>query len=586
MPTYLGGSISISLSHADLEKTLTRNPVRRVGKEVRENLEAVQEEFSNHGIRLQEQTITPEGGDLSLRFLGEAQDMPFYMMKAGQRLHHPSRPESPSIEKQSPDNGAQITAHATSASTSKLASHFALNRPFQSHERRALNLTVSLTPSAFLPQPTCTVPSKQRPQRQDVKVDVFLNGARCACTYFPARSLGSRGLSHLSENFHGQRVDLSIEKPWIMVPVGQNPDGSLREHRRSKWGSSKQRLAAINSILLSELETFNTGNPGRDTVLGEYLRSLACVELPNDFQPGGAARFGVIDVVLTAGLGKKDDAWNRYLMKPASARLSRLEWSMSSNSRAESNAEPGTLVAPTVTEKVSSLQHGSILEASPDSFACENTSDVERTMTTRSKRKYIDSFGPVVTPQASLTPDLELATDSPLPSDFVRPSESPLVAKRRRVMEGSTGKHSGAYTAPPSTSAKGKGCFKFQPTHTKTCQPNTNPQHSTSLAHAGPNVQASSPQPQKVAILKVPPSRLRSWTQHTADKTSAPEASAPLLHPDGAQGSCLPASQSRIDEDCIVTYEPTGLRQIRKERGWWFKEGGVILGVRYIVVPT
>ena len=574
MPSYLGGSIQISLSHADLSGTLTKNPLRRVGKETRDNLDVIDCEFGN-AIRLQEVPIPSEEDGLSQRFLGKDRDMPFLMIKSGNSLY---RRVSPSLENAhgnpSDPNRANKNSQVSSRSSSLTTS--AQGSGYYDIERRALNLTVSLTARSFLPQPSYTVNPGRRPIVQDVKADIFFNGERCACTFFPARSLPGE-LSRSIEVFHGKRIALSTEKPWIIVPTGQNAEGNLRENKRSKLSSPGKRWAAINSLLLVEARTLAKDRDGNPTILAEYLRSLASLKVPGDLQGGQGSNYGVLDVVLISGLGKKDEAGNKYLLEPRSARLSRLDWSFPCTSTNASRKAP-----------------------SP-------TPDFEIPIPSRPKRKLSpDCETPVIAARASRTS----LSESTITLD------SPLVAKRRRTVEKNRNTkpkltlrfntHSGSPALPPPVPPPTPNEAVPKPRQTKTSK----------AAGQFPMALDRSKQ-SKLAIIKRSPERLQHFPTAKAQTSrslrsstssyphaqingffngdsphspAAPLTASPVPIINSATSEApptlLPLPPSKINEDCVITYDPHGVRQVRKERTGWFKESGVLLGVRYIVVPT
>ena len=505
---------------------------------------------------------------MSLRFLGTDKDMPFYMMKAGGSIWESLNPFAPSTERGPPSDLLQL-------------------------HRRALNLTISLSSRAFLTQPSCAVPAGKKPQLLDVKVDVFLNGVRCACTYIPARLPQLNDSSRIVETFRGQRVGFTLEKPWITVPAGQNPDGSLCEYRRLKPNFLANRLTEINNLLLMQPEATDRDGRGRLSVLGEYLNSLAAVELPQELCSGGNARLGVVDVVLTSGLGKKDVPTKGYLTHPTSARLSRLDWNFGVHSQVTS--------APNLTKVTVADSRGNVPDPMNmgDAGGFGNTKlqiptpDVGLSMATRLKRQIPRTSGSSpVGFQCSIPTGQPLLTSSSSPSSIAGSPVSPLEAKRRRTMNSSSsalgfaqtelGSQSNA-TLPTSLSQQSRQMANAGYVgHTKNGRKDPNiplPQSSV------PDKSLHPKKPVKLVTLKLSPARLRSIPRKETQR--GPKGRTPWNGPEVALGGgSLPISQSRIDEDCIVTYDPKGVRQIRKERSWWFKEDGIILGVRYLVVPT
>jgi len=188
---------------------------------------------------------------------------------------------------------------------------------------RALTLTVYLTKESFAR--SCGSKTKHAPQ--DVKIDVFFNGEMTASTYIPARYRGeANNMIQLTQRFSGRRVDRMAERPWVIVPPGQNADGSLRTSKRNKgaYVGAQERWHRIGKALEEEGEQFGRNRYGDRSVVGEYLTTLSKLEMPaeaDDMQKGGGPKFGVIDVVLTLGKGQKDEPEKGYLKEPTRLRL-------------------------------------------------------------------------------------------------------------------------------------------------------------------------------------------------------------------------------------------------------------------------
>ncbi|MCJ1476453.1 hypothetical protein MMC13_005119 [Lambiella insularis] len=197
---------------------------------------------------------------------------------------------------------------------------------------QALCLTVQLSKKSFLPNPYRKV---KKVAVLDVKIDVYFNGELCASAYVPERYRGEKSIAELTQRFGGRRIERLLERPWVIVPNGQNADGSLREHKRSKGGyaGAQQRWNAVSEMLKVEAEKGGRNKWGELSVLGDYLESLSKLEMPkevDELQRPGGVKYGIIDVVLTTGHGRKDDSNVGYLSEPTSIRTSDLRASIPS----------------------------------------------------------------------------------------------------------------------------------------------------------------------------------------------------------------------------------------------------------------
>ena len=187
----------------------------------------------------------------------------------------------------------------------------------------ALALTVLLSKDSFAH--SCGTKTKHIPQ--DVKIDVFFNGEMTASTYVSARYRGeANNMIQLTQRFSGRRVDRMAERPWVVVAPSQTADGSLRmsKTRTSACVEAHERWNQIGQALEKEGERYGRNKYGDRSVIGDYLASLAKLEMPTEvdhMQKEGGLKFGVIDVVITLGKGQKDEPEKGYLKEPTKLRL-------------------------------------------------------------------------------------------------------------------------------------------------------------------------------------------------------------------------------------------------------------------------
>lgn len=188
----------------------------------------------------------------------------------------------------------------------------------------ALCLTVFLSSASFIRSY-----KKNAKGFNDVKIDVFFNGQLCGSTYVPERNRAdAHNLTDHIIRFSGCKLGKVLEKPWMIVPPDQTPNEDFQRTYPGREVSSdaKRRWASISKALATEAVKLKKDSNGKLTVLGNYLLSLAELEMPsevNEMQRAGGLEFGVVDVVITTGKGHKDESGNPYLMKPTPIRPNR-----------------------------------------------------------------------------------------------------------------------------------------------------------------------------------------------------------------------------------------------------------------------
>jgi hypothetical protein len=172
----------------------------------------------------------------------------------------------------------------------------------------ALSLKIELSKNAFLT-------NLRGNEIQDVRYDVFYNGELADSNYVPhSKSLGST-VCFIS----GQRVHMFVERPWIITRPGQNAKGELKVKSTAKRSTAQDRWDLIRESLGREAKQLPVNASGGKSPVAEFLISLGGVELPAEVESGyksGASKFGVIDVVLSTGVGIKKSINTQYLTRP------------------------------------------------------------------------------------------------------------------------------------------------------------------------------------------------------------------------------------------------------------------------------
>ena len=575
MPSYLGNEINIRLSSSDLVKTITENP-HGVKVAANARLQEIASAFTETGHDLQELVVPADGS--SLRFIGENQDIPFFLMKAskdipansihsnlsGQKdsslilhLHQlqgnptqpitqPARLSTSSMESNDKHTGetlynaraAPSYAHMITNNEHRQDLAFSAKRfpasiiydeisgshlretRWNSYEIKpqALGITIDLGAKSFLPRPRYAATSQGNPMVLDVKIDIFLNGELCTSSFVSERYRNSATQgAKLTQRYSGKRIDRLFEKPWILVPSGQNFDGTLTHSKRAKRGStaSQQRLAAINNLLRAEAEDLGRDSCGSLTLLGEYLVNLSGIEMPEGLLTAGKAKYGIIDVILTSGQGKKDNPSCGYLLQPASIRLSDLRWKLPEPSSENLKIPDGQSL--TVMRKPKLLVNAHIVSKTQSELPTAKDHEQSHAPPARKSDMLNGNSNP--SPTASVTALFEHGQSAQPRKRLTSLSLEDLEWQGQKRRRGNT---------------------------MLTCR--TEFELETRVASGGPGV----------------------LNAEAEERTVAKESSL--------------RDHSTISDDCVVSYAPNARRQIRSERSGWFKESSVLVGVRYILL--
>ncbi|KAL8799423.1 MAG: hypothetical protein Q9182_005908 [Xanthomendoza sp. 2 TL-2023] len=329
MPTYHTGCVNIRLSAADYNKTITPNPVTHQSKESSANIEKALKEFQDHGRTLAETTLrNPDG--YSLGFLGEYRHIPFLMVHASPFISEKNPPPSQPVHNDGQDSPlSELPSSPLSPfPTSSNQAEDSFGSPsFQLYEReqgaQPQEETKPLKPQALCLRilPTRRTfhcagkPRKVKWGHSDMKMDVFLNGALCSSTHISESAFHKR--DPLRDTFSGAKVGRMIEKPWVLAAEDRVAQVHGAEDVANRWNEIAQahKLAA---------ESYGRNEKYELSLLGDYLQSLAGLPVPAtlpEMLETGNERFAIIDVIITAGKGRKEDASAPYLMRPMPLRL-------------------------------------------------------------------------------------------------------------------------------------------------------------------------------------------------------------------------------------------------------------------------
>ncbi|KAK3705082.1 hypothetical protein LTR37_013449 [Vermiconidia calcicola] len=337
MPTYYANGITAKLRTCDLQSTLSDTIELRQGAAQREDAARVQNIFAQ-GRKLPERPIGPDGSDKGvLNFIGPNSDLPLYMVEAGQSVGEKNEDAMEGIEQQrlpiSSDDSPLTSLGATPTPTktrSKKSSPLkptapavqppACDPPPTEHSlsallqdvnnylttpRKALVVEVNLSQKSFLAT-NVQKSSRKRSSAKDLKIEVFVNGELCDVEYVAARKAFE--ISAETMRYSGLRLHRQVEKPLVYAPAGsRNVQGHASTVRR-QW-------AAVCDALVDEADIRGRDQSGALPPSAEFLMALATLEVLERMK--GCEALGVIDVIITAGKGKKYGPDTAYITAPA-----------------------------------------------------------------------------------------------------------------------------------------------------------------------------------------------------------------------------------------------------------------------------
>ncbi|KAJ4337324.1 hypothetical protein N0V95_008373 [Ascochyta clinopodiicola] len=277
MPTYHARSITVRLGSMPLAETTTDKIVLRKGEVAKQQTEAAEKKLSRAFLLDEKRVSFPGDRDgYELNWLGNA---PFMQVQADGGFTQPSR--------------LYVGSYGSTASEN--------SRP------QALSLHVKLSDKSFISGPSC---------KAHLKIEVFFNGQLSTCSLVHTNDIRS-GAKSLHQVFAGSRVDFLAERPWVILPPYTTADGGTRRFRKTIAPS--ERWTQISDALQKEAGERGTNKGGESPPSAEFLHALANMHMPEtviDMQKPGGRKLGVVDVVITAGIGSKLTNGINYLKSP------------------------------------------------------------------------------------------------------------------------------------------------------------------------------------------------------------------------------------------------------------------------------
>ncbi|KAF2112093.1 hypothetical protein BDV96DRAFT_602548 [Lophiotrema nucula] len=347
MPAYNPRGVRIRLCASDLAETITpaKNLTRKRGAQAASNADKAEKKLRDQQPYLPE-TSVPIAGDkhgYSINFIPGILT-PFLQVQVGPDAFVSAEDEEglrkgdavavSNCKSHGKVNTIEANANtAVVATRSKRSHHRAFhadNRPpvlthrpaSLDHELRlsprnnialkpkALSVHVLLSDLTYLPSSTG--------HPQSLKIEVFFNGMLVQSVFILPSDV-KNGVKSNYQCFAGTRVALLAERPWIIVPPGQKADGHSRISNTT--ASAEDRWMEISAALFDAAEGRGIDEHGKAPPSATYLEELATMTMPeavNHMQKLGGRNFGIIDVVITAGSGRKADGKThaQYLHEP------------------------------------------------------------------------------------------------------------------------------------------------------------------------------------------------------------------------------------------------------------------------------
>ncbi|KAL8781678.1 MAG: hypothetical protein Q9213_005895 [Squamulea squamosa] len=651
MPTYQTGCLNIRLAVADFNKTITPNPITHQGRESLANVERALKEFTENGTTIAE-TLFVDPNGYSLGCLGSGRDMPFLMvhahptyasntLSASTPSHRTALPPSHTTPQEGDSQDSPLTELSSPRSSvfrdlddtyvsSRLARSLkpapALDhRTYKDIVTQALCLRIQPTTKSFR---GVGEPRPMKWGHSDMKIDVFLNGDLCTSAYIAESAFCKK--DPLRDTFSGARVSWVTEKPWILVPPDPNATGADTTVE-GRWNEIAQALGfAADSYGWNER---NEPSPSTD-----FLQSLASLPMPAtlpNMLGTVNTRFATIDVIVTTGKGRKEDASAPYLMRPIPLKLDgfeaaspvkatrliesqqprkRIRSARPSRSYADAEILSQQLIPPKFVRRGSAsrathvLANGDIEASKADPLAGQP-----------SKSK-------VTVPGQSIVEAITTASQTPItPSLWPAPSNGAYrnrmryhhVIDTRQTWEeelksivDQAANDIGSITKRLVTRSKAADPLDVNDLAVETSTAPT----TAGVTSDGTHSPSKAATMRKVSPVRQPASDVVAMSKRKLvdDEPSSPEQplmqrrsslklaipSIPQKPAPGRSGSggskppvrskkyqqAVPFEMPALSKESVVTYAPgETVRQVRSERGGWFKEEAVLVGMRFVV---
>jgi hypothetical protein len=333
MPTFHATGVTAKLGTCDLRSTLSNVIVLTMGAGHQKESARVRDIFAN-AQRLPERPVGEDGSEKGIiQFIGPNEDMPLYVVEVGENvgrrnqdeddemLDVPPMPRQHTVLSLSDDStltslGETPTSTGLSATgvspekalkpTIAQPTPLALGQSMaarlaslDSGGEQALVLEIDLSPKSFLPE--SITPRNYAVGSKDLKIEVFLNGELVEVLHYPARK-APNGVEKVL--LTGTRIHRQVQKPWVYNS----------SHNQVSSSEAADTWFAVSKALSREAEFRGRDHLGDQQPSAQFLSALAVYDLPTRFDQQKG--IGVIDIILSAGTGKKYGPDTSYIAGP------------------------------------------------------------------------------------------------------------------------------------------------------------------------------------------------------------------------------------------------------------------------------
>ncbi|KAB2099507.1 hypothetical protein AG0111_0g12369 [Alternaria gaisen] len=292
MPTYFARGVSVRLSATPLEDSTTQKIILRKGDAAKQQSELAERRLLER--KLLKEVVVPFPDDEYAFQLNWVANAPFMQTRVKNSVYDKTEAMTGTHLVHIPDNITAVDHSFTDA-----GSH---------SEPKALALHVNLSDKTYV--------SGLYNQRTSLKIEVFFNGTLSACLFIPTHDVRSGAKSNY-QVFGGTRIDFLAERPWVILSPEVAADGSTRKNTTAV--SVEQRWLHLCRALQIEARERGQDEEGNKPPTADFLCALATMQMPDqvrNMQKPGGKTFGIIDVIITAGEGRKLTSGVGYLKAP------------------------------------------------------------------------------------------------------------------------------------------------------------------------------------------------------------------------------------------------------------------------------